>query len=77
MTFEQQLDRSPAAAATADIVTLSSRRVPATLRLALVGGFAPRKCGIATFTTDIFEQLQAHQPRIATAVWAIVLTSVA
>ncbi|MCA1660819.1 MAG: glycosyltransferase family 4 protein [Novosphingobium sp.] len=39
--------------------------------MALVGGFAPRKCGIATFTTDIFEQLQAHRPRIATAVWAV------
>lgn len=29
-------------------------------RIALIGGFCPRKCGIATFTTDIYEQLGAH-----------------
>jgi len=29
-------------------------------RVALIGGFRPRKCGIATFTTDIYEQLGAH-----------------
>lgn len=29
-------------------------------RIALIGGFRPRKCGIATFTTDIYEQLGAH-----------------
>ncbi|WP_408587285.1 glycosyltransferase [Novosphingobium sp.] len=35
------------------------------LRLALIGGFRPRKCGIATFTTDLFEQLGAHRPDVA------------
>lgn len=34
-------------------------------RVALIGGFRPRKCGIATFTTDIFEQLGLHRPDIA------------
>ena len=58
------------AAATADILTFSGRRA-APRRLALIGGFAPRKCGIATFTTDIFEQLAAHQPQIAADVWAL------
>lgn len=41
------------------------------LRLALVGTFAPRKCGIATFTTDIFEQLERFQPQIDIDVYAI------
>ncbi len=34
-------------------------------RIALIGGFAPRKCGIATFTTDIYEQLTAHHGDVA------------
>lgn len=34
-------------------------------RIALVGGFRPRKCGIATFTTDLFEQLGEHHPELA------------
>lgn len=34
-------------------------------RIALIGGFRPRKCGIATFTTDIYEQLGAHHPDVA------------
>ncbi|WP_225205333.1 glycosyltransferase family 4 protein [Novosphingobium huizhouense] len=40
---------------------------PATrpLRLALIGGFRPRKCGIATFTTDLFEQIGAHRADVA------------
>jgi len=71
MTFERPFYRDTAAAASADVITLSTRRAQDALKLALVGGFAPRKCGIATFTTDVFEQLQAHQPRIETAVWAI------
>src|SRR5215207_9068088 len=70
MTFHQPIERSPGDPVSAEIFNFSDRgTVP--LRLALVGGFAPRKCGIATFTTDIYEQLAAHQPRIATAVWAL------
>ena len=34
-------------------------------RVALIGGFQPRKCGIATFTTDIYQQLAAYHPEIA------------
>lgn len=41
------------------------------LRLALVGTFAPRKCGIATFTTDIFEKLRDYRPEIAVEVHAL------
>ena len=47
------------------------RRAAPARRLALIGGFAPRKCGIATFTTDTFEQLARHRPEIAVDVWAL------
>ncbi|HVR90739.1 MAG TPA: glycosyltransferase family 4 protein [Novosphingobium sp.] len=40
-------------------------------RVALIGTFAPRKCGIATFTTDIFEQLKKWHPEIALDVYAL------
>ncbi|WP_103728209.1 glycosyltransferase family 4 protein [Novosphingobium sp. HII-3] len=41
------------------------------MRLALIGNFAPRKCGIATFTTDIFEKLGAYHPEITVDVHAL------
>jgi glycosyltransferase involved in cell wall biosynthesis len=34
-------------------------------RIALVGGFSPRKCGIATFTADLHNQLGVHHPEVA------------
>ena len=71
MTLHLPFDKSSAAPLGADILNFAGSRPARTLRLALVGGFAPRKCGIATFTTDIFEQLEAHQPRVATSVWAL------
>ncbi|QDK31312.1 glycosyltransferase family 4 protein [Sphingomonas sp. IC081] len=40
---------------------------PSVLRpahIALIGNFAPRKCGIATFTSEIFEKLREHHPEI-------------
>lgn len=41
------------------------------LRVALIGTFAPRQCGIATFTTDIRDQLAIHHPEIAVDVYAL------
>ena len=41
------------------------------MRVALVGNFAPRKCGIATFTTDIVDQLGAFQPETRLDVYAL------
>lgn len=41
------------------------------LRLALVGGYAPRRCGIATFTTDIAETLTTFRPGLALDVYVI------
>ena len=40
-------------------------------KIALIGGFKPRKCGIATFTTDIFEQFKMHRPEISLRVFAM------
>jgi glycosyltransferase involved in cell wall biosynthesis len=40
-------------------------------RIALVGGFAPRRCGIATFTTDIYASLIAAKTNIAVDVYAM------
>ena len=40
-------------------------------RVALIGTFAPRKCGIATFTADIFEKLGIFHPEIAVDVYAL------
>ena len=42
-----------------------SKAVSRPLRVALVGTFAPQKCGIATFTTDIFEQFRQFQPDVS------------
>lgn len=39
--------------------------------VALIGTFAPRKCGIATFTTDISEQLGKFCPEISLDVFAV------
>jgi glycosyltransferase involved in cell wall biosynthesis len=41
------------------------------MRVALVGNFAPRKCGIATFTTDIVDQLGRFQPETRLDVYAL------
>src|SRR5579871_3128001 len=46
-----------------------ARRQP--LRIALIGNFAPRKCGIATFTTDLHDQLRAFHPEVAIDVYAL------
>jgi len=40
-------------------------------RVALIGNFTPRKCGIATFTTDTFEQLARFHPNIMVDVYAL------
>lgn len=40
-------------------------------RLALIGCFRPRQCGIATFTADVFDHLSAHSPDMAIDVYAM------
>ncbi|WP_419809840.1 glycosyltransferase [Sphingomonas sp.] len=40
-------------------------------RLALIGNFLPRQCGLATFTTDVFEAMRSRFPEIAVDVYAM------
>ncbi|WP_121117656.1 glycosyltransferase family 4 protein [Croceibacterium ferulae] len=40
-------------------------------RIALIGNFVPRKCGIATFTGDVFDKLREFHPRIQVDVYAL------
>ena len=46
-----------------------------TTRIALVGGFKPIKCGIATFTTDVYEQMCRWLPGYEIDVYAMVPTA--
>ncbi len=40
-------------------------------RLALIGNFLPRQCGIATYTTDVFTAMRARFPDVAVDVYAM------
>src|SRR3546814_21108084 len=40
-------------------------------RLALIGCFRPRRCGIATFTADSFDHLRSAAPALAIDVYAM------
>ena len=40
-------------------------------RVALIGTYTPRKCGIATFTGDVFDKLREWHPRIQVDVYAL------
>jgi len=40
-------------------------------RIALIGNYLPRRCGIATFTTHVHEALRGRYPGIATDVYAV------
>ncbi|MBB6425370.1 glycosyltransferase family 4 protein [Sphingopyxis sp. JAI128] len=40
-------------------------------RLALIGCFRPRQCGIATFTADVYDHLRATRPDLAIDIYAM------
>jgi glycosyltransferase involved in cell wall biosynthesis len=40
-------------------------------RIVLIGNFLPRRCGISTFTTDIYRAFETRFPEIAVDVWAM------
>ncbi len=64
----------PAPAAGADVRSIfppHSASVPAPRHIALVGTYAPRKCGIATFGQDVVEKLAAFHPGIGVDVYAL------
>lgn len=48
----------------------AAKPVPA-VRMALIGGYTPRRCGIATFTADIYASLRAAAPDLAIDVYAM------
>lgn len=60
-------DASPDSGADAYLRDGSARPV----RVALVGTFPPRQCGIATFTCDIVEQAALHSPELSFDVYAL------
>lgn len=60
---------------TAAVVSLEPRssgvRQARPMRVALIGNFTPRRCGIATFTSDIAEQLGRFQPETRLDVYVL------
>ncbi|MFC3173087.1 glycosyltransferase family 4 protein, partial [Novosphingobium bradum] len=64
-------------AGSADVVPIfpwagqAPQPIPVRRRVALVGTYAPRKCGIATFTRDVVEQFARFHPEIALDVFAL------
>ena len=64
--------RSVVARTPGDIVSIFSNRTDVPRRrIALIGNFTPRQCGIATFTGAIREQLGRYHPQVAVDVWAM------
>lgn len=56
----------------ADVIDLFAHEPHARpLRVALIGTYTPRRCGIATFTCDIREKLVTYVPDIAVDVYAL------
>ena len=50
---------------------LTSVDAPGITHLALIGNFLPRKCGLATYTTDTYHALKARYPGMAIDVYAM------
>jgi glycosyltransferase involved in cell wall biosynthesis len=58
----------------AEIHTLHEPPVAAqgqSFRIAVIGTYAPRRCGIATFTEDLVSNLREHHPAIGVDVYAL------
>ena len=62
--------KSPASGFAALLSNLP-KSTPHKRRIAIIGTFAPRQCGIATFTSDIVEQFARYHPEIEVDVYAL------
>jgi hypothetical protein len=62
---------SPAASADVQSIFTFRGAAPDVRRIAMVGTYTPRKCGIATFGNDIVEKLAEFHPNIAVDVYAL------
>ena len=75
MSLDHEVLGRPASAATgADIRSIFSQHKSAGAalrRIALIGTYTPRKCGIATFGTDVFEKLAEFHPNIKVDIYAL------
>lgn len=54
-----------------DLLDLPTRPSGNIGRIALIGNFLPRRCGMATFTTDIYRAFEKRFPDIVMNVWAM------
>lgn len=52
-------------------MTPATRREHAVKHIALIGNFLPRKCGLATFTTDTYNALRGAFPDLRVDVYAM------
>ncbi len=50
---------------------LMSEDAPCIEHLALIGNFLPRKCGLATYTTDVFKAVRERFPKVRVDVYAM------
>lgn len=75
MTLDNQVLARPSSPAPgADVRSIFSQLTasqPLPRRIALIGTFTPRKCGIATFGNDVFEKLAEFHPHIQVDVYAL------
>ena len=69
LSVAQDAHEFESAARYSDAQSLSSAPVQ---HIALIGGFSPRRCGIATFTTDVYASLKSTFPSAKLDVYAVV-----
>ena len=62
---------APSGGAKVESIFFPAPRQERKVRIALVGTYAPRKCGIATFSSDLVEQLGRYRPEIEIDIYTL------